>query len=127
MKHFRTWAIVWPKDLRNDNDAITSTVAICKKYLEEGGKIVSVWPPVISSEVFVWKTMVELWTLLDDTLANYAGPTQFFKTASTRIEEGKIISEIGAPDFMERIAALAMPAISMTWYDDGRLARCLER
>ena len=98
MKNFRLWVIVWPKDIRMEDEAITETVMICKKYLEEGGKILSVWPPVISKEVHIWKSMVELWSLLDKCLSKFAGPEQLFKTASARIEEGKVILEAGAPE-----------------------------
>nr|CDJ98287.1 gag, pol and env protein precursor [Haemonchus contortus] len=92
------WVIVWPLEQKFKEDEVTEVVRACERHFENGGRIVSAWPPVVAKNSEVWKKMINIWKLLDATLERRAGSGQFFRTANSKIEEGKIFCELGAPE-----------------------------
>ncbi|KAK6025733.1 hypothetical protein OSTOST_08358, partial [Ostertagia ostertagi] len=63
-----------------------------------GGRIVSAWPPVVAKNYDTWKKLADVWNLLDATLEKRAGSGQFFRTANSKIEDGKVFCELGVPE-----------------------------
>ncbi|KAK6021093.1 zinc knuckle, partial [Ostertagia ostertagi] len=78
--------------------AICETLRRCQQQLEEGGRIVSVWPPLMESNQTTWRQLTEVWQMIDNALQGKAGPHQLLTTASHRMDSGKIFIEAGAPE-----------------------------
>ena len=58
----------------------------------------SVWPPVINSELTLWKNMMEVWKSIEKVLESCAGPRQLYRTANNIVKDGKVMVEVGAPE-----------------------------
>ncbi|CAJ0606662.1 unnamed protein product [Cylicocyclus nassatus] len=59
-KDYRTWVIVWPKDQLAVNSDLCEVMKTCVQQFEEGGKIVTVWPPIMEKIADEWKKLIEL-------------------------------------------------------------------
>nr|CDJ89284.1 unnamed protein product [Haemonchus contortus] len=66
------WVIVTPLEQKFKEEEVTEVVKACGKHLENGGCIVSAWPPVVARNSEVWKKMFDIWKLLDATLEEKA-------------------------------------------------------
>ncbi|VDO66202.1 unnamed protein product [Haemonchus placei] len=62
------WIIVWRKDKNFKEEEICEIVKACGQHLAEGGQVVTAWPPVIEKNVENRKSMVEIWSMLDETI-----------------------------------------------------------
>uniref|UniRef100_A0A7I4XXW5 MYND-type domain-containing protein n=1 Tax=Haemonchus contortus TaxID=6289 RepID=A0A7I4XXW5_HAECO len=98
LKACSTWIIVWPLDTHFTDAQICETLRRCHQQLEEGGRIVSVFPPLMESNQATWRQLTELWQMIEGALQKKAGPSQFLSTASHKIEGGKVFVEAGAPE-----------------------------
>lgn len=95
---YSIWVIVWPMDLKFSESNICDVVKVCDRHFEGGGRIVTAWPPVVEKSIGAWKKMSEIWQMLDETVAKRAGAGQYFRTASSKIENGRVFCEVGAPE-----------------------------
>uniref|UniRef100_A0A7I4Z3W9 Integrase catalytic domain-containing protein n=1 Tax=Haemonchus contortus TaxID=6289 RepID=A0A7I4Z3W9_HAECO len=91
------WIIVWPEE-KNFKEEICEIVKACGQDLAEGGQIVTAWPPVIEKNVENWKSMVEIWSMLGETIKRQAGAGQFYSAAGAKVENGRVFCEIGSPE-----------------------------
>ncbi|VDO83770.1 unnamed protein product [Heligmosomoides polygyrus] len=82
----------------NKEDEVCEVVKACDKHFENGGRIVSAWPPIVEKNAETSKKMMEMWSILDAALNKRAGSGQLFSTATTRIENGDVFCEVGTPE-----------------------------
>ncbi|EYC34973.1 hypothetical protein Y032_1220g3764 [Ancylostoma ceylanicum] len=97
-KSNKIWVIVWPADERFTDDEICEIVKACDQQFEDGGRVITAWPPLVEKNSGVWKKMAEIWSMLDETIKKRAGPGQCVITASSRVETGRVFCEIGVPE-----------------------------
>ncbi|KAL6731329.1 hypothetical protein Aduo_002203 [Ancylostoma duodenale] len=97
-KHYKNWVIVWPAEPGVHREVVKEVVKRCKTQFEEGGTIVSAWMPLLSSNAVAWMASIGLWETIEATLARLAKSGQFYTTASSRIENGRVFTEAGAPE-----------------------------
>ncbi|CAJ0598316.1 unnamed protein product [Cylicocyclus nassatus] len=61
---------------------VATTFTQLKEQFEEGGKIVTVWPPIMEKIADEWKKLIELWEVFDQTLLHQAKPGQCIVTGT---------------------------------------------
>ncbi|XGW34012.1 hypothetical protein V3C99_018064 [Haemonchus contortus] len=93
-----TWIIVWPLDTHFTDAQICEILRRCHQQLEEGGRIVSVFPPLMESNQVTWRQLTELWQMIEGALQKKAGSSQFLSKAIHKIEGGNVFIEAGAPE-----------------------------
>ncbi|EYC44211.1 hypothetical protein Y032_0468g2007 [Ancylostoma ceylanicum] len=93
-QHMRNWVIVWPVELNVTGELVKEIIDRCKKHFEEGGVIVTAWTPVMRSNVEMWKNTMGLWLTIDGILAKLARASQFYTTSRTRMENGRLFTEV---------------------------------
>ncbi|VDO75574.1 unnamed protein product [Haemonchus placei] len=58
------------------------------QHLAEGGQVVTAWIPVIEKNVENWELMVEILTMLDESIKRQAAAGQFYSAAGTKVQNG---------------------------------------
>ncbi|CAJ0593228.1 unnamed protein product [Cylicocyclus nassatus] len=88
------------RSFRHLSDILSEWKAIksCYEQFQNGGRVITAWPPLIEKDETIWKNVVEMWTVLDETLANKGGPKQCITTANSKIKAGKVFCEKGTPE-----------------------------
>ncbi|VDK52496.1 unnamed protein product, partial [Cylicostephanus goldi] len=94
----KIWIIVWPLDKAPTESDLCSIVKSCYDQFQSGGRVITAWPPLVENNEVIWKNMVEMWTVLDETLAKQGGPKQCITTANSKIKSGKVLCEKGTPE-----------------------------
>ncbi|VDO62575.1 unnamed protein product [Heligmosomoides polygyrus] len=94
----RTWVIVWPLDLKMDEDKTKRLLKLVRSHLQSGGKLVTVWPPINEKNAPKWKELMDLWSALDSALERIDDGNQVFKTANSITVEGRLYIEAGSPE-----------------------------
>ncbi|CAJ0605035.1 unnamed protein product [Cylicocyclus nassatus] len=97
-RSYKAWVIVWPLDSNPADDVPQKMMVAAKEYLEEGGKIVTAWPPITSKNHDLWRELSGLWKTFDETLIQCDKGRQVFTTASNFGMKGKLFIEAGAPE-----------------------------
>ncbi|VDO25396.1 unnamed protein product, partial [Heligmosomoides polygyrus] len=97
-KTFAIWVIVWPLENRGQEDIMKEIVDLARSHLDDGGRIVTAWPPVTAPKETKWKSMRKIWKTLDDVIAGYGTEDQVALTASNFVSDNKIFLEAGTPE-----------------------------
>ncbi|EYB96097.1 hypothetical protein Y032_0153g2905 [Ancylostoma ceylanicum] len=99
---FKTWVLVWPLAMNVKSDVPKKLLTLSKKYLEEGGEIVTAWPPITSKNQSKWHGISDLWKSFDEALVkcDCVGQVvgQVVTIASNMWKHGKLFIEAGAPE-----------------------------
>lgn len=95
---FRTWVMVWPLDARMDEDKMKRLLKITREHLQNGGKVVTIWPPINERNSAKWRELAELWSTLDNALERIDDGNQVFRTASSVTVDGRLYIEAGSPE-----------------------------
>nr|CDJ93652.1 unnamed protein product [Haemonchus contortus] len=95
---FRTWVIMWPIDPKMDEEKLEKLLKLVRSQANSAGKIVTIWPPVNERNMVKWRAVQELWSALDTTLQKIDDGNQFFATAGSKVMDGKLYTEAGAPE-----------------------------
>uniref|UniRef100_A0A7I5E5B3 RNA-directed DNA polymerase n=1 Tax=Haemonchus contortus TaxID=6289 RepID=A0A7I5E5B3_HAECO len=93
----RTWVIVWPQDSNLKKSTVDDLIRVIKDFMESGGVVISAWPPITSRNHNKWFSMMDMWKHLDEALRKL-DDKQAFCTASSKIFDGKLFIEAGAPE-----------------------------
>ncbi|KIH47182.1 hypothetical protein ANCDUO_22759 [Ancylostoma duodenale] len=80
------------------SDVPEKLLTLSKKYLKEGGKIVTAWPPITSKNQSKWHGISDLWKSFDEALVKCDCGGQVITTASNMWKHGKLFIEAGAPE-----------------------------
>ncbi|VDL65430.1 unnamed protein product, partial [Nippostrongylus brasiliensis] len=67
-KTSRAWVIVWPIDSQFKDDVPGRLVRKAKTFLDEGGLIVTAFPPITARNHTKWMGLADLWKSFDDTI-----------------------------------------------------------
>ncbi|VDP07044.1 unnamed protein product [Heligmosomoides polygyrus] len=51
---FRTWVMVWPLDAKMDEDKMKRLLKMARKHLQNGGKVVTIWPKINEENPAKW-------------------------------------------------------------------------
>ncbi|VDL84249.1 unnamed protein product [Nippostrongylus brasiliensis] len=108
----RTWVIVWPLDPNFKEDVPSQLIRNAKNFLEEGGKIVTAWPPITFKNQGQWNRLMDVWKSFDEALMKLDKGNQIFITASNMMVEGKLFVEVGAPEGGAQMPVLPMDILS---------------
>uniref|UniRef100_A0A7I4Y522 CCHC-type domain-containing protein n=1 Tax=Haemonchus contortus TaxID=6289 RepID=A0A7I4Y522_HAECO len=93
----RTWVIVWPQDSNLKKSTLDDLIRVIKDFMESGGVVISAWPPITSRNHNKWFSMMDMWKHLDEALRKL-DDKQAVCTASSKIFDGKLFIEAGAPE-----------------------------
>ncbi|KIH47539.1 hypothetical protein ANCDUO_22398 [Ancylostoma duodenale] len=94
----KTWVLVGPPDMNVKSDVPKKLLTLSKKYLEEGGKIVTAWPPITSRNQTKWHGISDLWKSFDEALVKCDCDGQVVTTACNMWKHGKLFIEAAAPE-----------------------------
>ncbi|VDO18786.1 unnamed protein product [Heligmosomoides polygyrus] len=94
----KIWVLVWPMEKGFKDKDISEILKACEHHFEDGGRIITAWPPVVQSNVETWKNMAEIWSRMDQAIERRSGCGQFCPTASSRVENDKVFCEVGTPE-----------------------------
>ncbi|VDP12167.1 unnamed protein product [Heligmosomoides polygyrus] len=97
-KASRAWVIVWPLDSQFKDEVPSKLIKLARAYLEEGGLIITAWPPITSRNHGKWMELADLWKSFDDAIRNLSNVEQVYTTASNTVIDGKLFIEVGAPE-----------------------------
>ncbi|KHJ87849.1 hypothetical protein OESDEN_12368, partial [Oesophagostomum dentatum] len=66
---FRAWEITSPLDDKIDEEKSKKLLQLVKSQIDNGGKVITVWPAVNERNSSKWKGLFELWKTLDEALS----------------------------------------------------------
>ncbi|VDK59553.1 unnamed protein product [Cylicostephanus goldi] len=89
---------LWPLHSNPADDVPQKMMVAAKKYLKEGGQIVTAWPPITSKNHDLWRESSGLWRTFDETLIQCDKGRQVFTTASNSGLKGKLFIAAEAPE-----------------------------
>ncbi|VDP12305.1 unnamed protein product [Heligmosomoides polygyrus] len=69
----KIWVLVWPMEKGFKDKDISEILKACERHFEDGGRIITAWPPVVESNVETWKKMAEIWSRMDQAIERRSG------------------------------------------------------
>ncbi|KHJ90970.1 hypothetical protein OESDEN_09174 [Oesophagostomum dentatum] len=93
---FRAWVITSPLDDKIDEEKSKKLLQLVKSQIDNGGKVITVWPAVNERNSSKWKGLFELWKTLDEALSRLDYGNRIFTTARSIFAHGKLYIEAGS-------------------------------